>query len=46
MENRVSDDCSRAELIADNVKNLRLAKRYGLRYQLIDDRYEIEMDKL
>ena len=44
IENRLADDCSPEELIADNAKALRLAQKYELNYQLIDENYEIEME--
>ena len=44
MENRLDDDCSMEELIADNAKALRLAQKHGLNYLLIDENYKIEID--
>ena len=44
IENRLDDDCSMEELIADNAKALRLAQKYGLNYLLIDENYKIEID--
>lgn len=44
VENRISSDIDKAELIFDNKKNLQLCKEYGLEYILIDKEYEIEIE--
>ena len=42
IENRLDDSyLSKDELVEDNKKNLELAKKYGLDYMLVDDRYEV-----
>ena len=43
IENRVTTDINKAELISDNMRNLRLCKEYGLQYILINKNYEIEI---
>ena len=43
IESRLCDDVSIEELIADNKKNLELAKEYGLDYILIDKEYKVEI---
>ena len=43
IESRLCDDVSIEELIADNKKNLELAKEHGLDYILIDKEYKVEI---
>lgn len=43
IENRISADVNKTELIADNERNLRLCREYGLKYILIDKKYEIDI---
>ena len=42
IEQRLDDDCSLDELLADNKKNLELAERYGVNYVLIDETYAVD----
>lgn len=42
IENRIDDNIDLEELIADNNKNLELAKKYKLNYVLIEKEYKIE----
>lgn len=45
IENRLDDsDLSKAELLEDNKKNLFLAKKYGLNYILLDNKYEVDLE--
>ena len=45
VENRLDDsDLSKAELLEDNKKNLFLAKKYGLNYILLDNKYEVDLE--
>ncbi len=44
IENRITADINKAELISDNVQNLRLCKKYGLEYVLIDKIYKIDIE--
>ena len=44
IEQRLADDLSMEELIADNRKNLELCKKYGCPYLLADDRYDFSAD--
>ena len=41
IEKRIADECVLEEMIAENAVNLRLAKKYNVKYILIDDTYEI-----
>ncbi len=43
IENRITTDINKDELISDNKKNLRLCTEYGLEYILIDKNYKIEI---
>ena len=43
VEKRLEDDCTVEGLLADNKQVLELAKKYGVNYVLIDDRYEIDL---
>ena len=40
IEKRITTDVNKADLIADNKKNLKLCKEYGLEYILIDKNYD------
>ena len=44
IENRVDFDLIKEELIAENEKNLRLCKQYGLNYILIDKEYKVDIN--
>ncbi len=44
IENRITTDINKDELISDNKKNLRLCTEYGLEYILIDKNYKIEIE--
>lgn len=45
IENRVDDEwCNMEGVLEDNVHFLELAQRYGVKYVLIDDEYEINID--
>lgn len=44
IENRITADIDKAELISDNVQNLQLCKKYGLEYILIDKNYKIDIE--
>lgn len=41
IEQRLEDECTLENVLADNKKMLELAKKYEVNYVLIDDRYEI-----
>ena len=43
IEKRLSDDITQDELLQDNISNLALAKKHGVDYVLIDDKYNIEI---
>lgn len=43
IENRVTADINKADLIADNRQNLKLCKEYGLKYILIDKVYKVNI---
>ena len=43
IENRLDDEVDVEAVIADNKKNLALAKEYGLDYILIDKEYNVEI---
>lgn len=43
IENRLEDDYDLETALADNAKNLALAKKHNLNYTLIDVNYEIEI---
>ena len=43
IENRITTDINKAELILDNKQNLQLCKKYGLNYILIDKIYDIKI---
>lgn len=43
IEERLCDACSLDELISENNFNLEMVKKYDLEYDLIDDRYEINI---
>ena len=44
IEQRLEDDLSMEELIADNRKNLELCKKYGCPYLLADKQYDFSVD--
>ena len=45
IEDRLDDSfCTMDSVLEDNSEMLRMAKQYGVRYVLIDDRYEIPFD--
>ena len=44
IENRITTDISKAELILDNKQNLQLCQEYGLNYILIDKNYGIDIE--
>lgn len=44
IEKRVTTDINKADLIADNTRNLKLCKEYGLEYILIDKTYKAEIE--
>ena len=44
IEKRLEDECNMEELIADNLRNLKLAKEYNTTVVLIDKDYKIEPD--
>lgn len=43
VEKRLEDDCTVDSLLADNKQMLELAKKYGVNYVLIDDKYKIDL---
>lgn len=46
IENRLDDeDCTMNSVLQDNAQFMKLAKEYNIDYVLIDDKYEIELDK-
>ena len=44
IENRITTDINKVNLIADNKKNLQKCKEYGLEYILIDKNYGIDIE--
>jgi len=44
IENRISTDINKTQLISENIQNLKLCKKFNLEYILIDKNYEIEID--
>ena len=44
IEQRISTDLHKSDLIADNEMNLKLCKEYGLEYILIDKNYKIAIE--
>ena len=44
IENRITIDINKRDLISENNKNLELCKKYGLEYVLIDKKYEITIN--
>lgn len=45
IENRGDDsDCSKESILRDNIYNLEMCKKYGCRYVLINDDYEMDID--
>ena len=45
IEKRLADDCTLERILADNKLMLELAKQYGVNYILIDDKYEITLER-
>ena len=43
IENRITTDVNKEDLISDNKQNLQLCKEYGLKYILVDKNYEINI---
>ena len=43
IEKRLCDDCTLESVLADNARNLSLAKKHGVNYIMIDDNYTIEI---
>ena len=47
IENRLDDsDCTMESVLADNREYLELAQKYGVKYKLIEDQYDISLDEL
>jgi len=44
IENRISNDINKAQLISENKQNLQLCKKYSLEYILIDNNYKTEIE--
>ena len=45
IESRLDDEwCTKESVLEDNTQFLELAKRYNVKYVLIDDKYEIDID--
>ena len=45
IENRLDDgDCTIESVLEDNAQNLILAKKHNVRYVLIDDKYDVDID--
>ena len=45
VESRLDDEwCTMESVLEDNAQFLELAKKYNVKYLLIDDKYEIEID--
>lgn len=45
IESRLDDEwCTMESVLEDNAKVLELAKKHNVKYLLIDDKYEIEID--
>ena len=44
IEKRLDDDCTVESLLEDNKQVLELAKKYDVKYILIDDKYEFEFE--
>ena len=44
IENRITIDINKRDLTSENNKNLKLCKKYGLEYVLIDKKYEITIN--
>ena len=43
IEARINDDCTMANVLADNAQFLTLAQKHNVNYILIDDKYEIDI---
>ena len=47
VESRLDDsDCTMESVLADNRKMLSLAKKYAVNYSLIDERYDIDLNRI
>ena len=44
IEARINDDCTMANVLADNAQFLTLAQKHNVNYILIEDKYEIDID--
>ena len=45
IESRLDDEwCTMESILEDNVQFLKLAEKYNVKYVLIDDKYEINID--
>lgn len=45
IESRLDDEwCTMESILEDNVQFLKLAEKYNVKYVLIDDKYEIDID--
>ncbi len=44
IENRLEDGCTMESVLEDNARMLELARKHGVAYQLIDERYEPDFD--
>ena len=45
VESRLDDEwCTMESVLEENAKFLRLAEKYNVKYMLIDDKYEIDID--
>lgn len=42
IEDRISDDLDKETLLKDNSESLKMCRKYGLDYILIDDKYEVD----
>ena len=45
IEKRLEDDCSLEDMVLDNMQMLELAQRHNVDYILIEDKYEIELER-
>ena len=44
IEARINDDCTMANVLADNAQILALAQKHNVNYILVEDKYEIDID--
>lgn len=44
IENRLFDDLSKEDLLADNKNNLEMCRKYSLNYVLVDENYDININ--